>query len=446
MRRSLAIRSLVLGALLVAVFAVPLAVLVRSSARTSAIEQARADARALTPIISLAGDPRVSGAIVAVSEAARPRRVTVVFPDGSVLGQGAVVERDPIADPEALRRARAGTPTEVRAGGGLVVYEPVLRSNGSVAVIRVLIPEVLLTRGVHRAWLLLLLLSLGLVALSVFVADRLGRSLVRSVDRLRDTADRLARGDLHARSALDGPEEIRAVGVALDQLADRIGELIETERAAIADLSHRLRTPVTALRAELSALLDPAAPTLALAVDELTRTIDQIIRDAARPVRAGIGVRSDLASTVRSRAAFWKVLADDQRRALHVEVPDRPLDVAVEPSDLASVVDALFDNVFSHTEEGTAFSVSVRGAGRSATLLVDDDGAGFPPGFGPVRGESGRGSTGLGLDIVRRVAESASGTLTVTNRADGGARVRVVLPLLAGADEGRTDGAERIPG
>ena len=73
---------------------------------------------------------------------------------------------------------------------------------------------------------------------------------------------------------------------------------------------------------------------------------------------------------------------------------------------------------------------SIRSVGGRVQLIVDDEGAGFAEGFDPVRGASGRGSTGLGLDIVRRIALEANGSLLIRARADGGARVQVELPLV----------------
>ena len=434
MRRSLFIRSLLVSVVLVAVFVVPLAVLIGRRAEELAITQGRSDALALSPILSLAGDPRVTGAIVTVGQRALPREVSVVFPDGSVLGLGAVLDRDPIADPASLQRARSGEAFVHRMSSGTVVYQPVLRSNASIAVIRVLVPDSLLERGVHRAWAMLGLLGLGLIGLAVFLNDRLGRSVVRSVDRLADVANRLGSGDVDARAEPAGPPEVRAVGTALNRLADRIDELLGTERAALADLQHQLRTPVTALRAELATVDDrQGLIRIELGLEELTSTLDRIIRAAATPTRHGIGISTDLAAVVRMRTSFWRVLAEDEHRPFIVEVPGEPVPVAMVATDVTTIVDVLVDNVFSHTEEGIGLSVRVLGSGQHVALVVDDEGPGFPSGFDQRRGDSPAGSTGLGLDIARRLTESSGGRFTTVIRSNGGARVRIELPR-AGAD------------
>lgn len=434
MRRSLFIRSLLVSVVIVSVFIVPLAVLIARTADERAITQGRSDALALSPILSLAGDPRVTGAIVTVGQRARPREVSVVFPDGSVLGLGAVLDRDPIADPSSLQRARSGESFVHRSSGGKVIYQPVLRSNGSIAVIRVLVPDSLLERGVNRAWAILTLLGVGLIGLAVFLNDRLGRSVVRSVDRLADVANRLGSGDIGARAEPAGPPEVRAVGTALNRLADRIDELLGTERSALADLQHQLRTPVTALRAELATVDDrQGLLRIELGLEELTSTLDRIIREAATPTRHGIGISTDLAAVVRMRTSFWLVLAEDEHRPFVVEVPDESVPVAMVSTDVTTIVDVLVDNVFSHTAEGTGLSVRVLGSGLRVALLVEDDGPGFPHGFDPLRGDSPAGSTGLGLDIARRLTESSGGRFTMMTKSGGGARVRIELPR-AGTD------------
>ena len=414
-------------------FVVPLGLSIRSTARVRALTLARSDARALTPILSLAGDPRVTGQVDAVARRALPRLLSVVFPDGSVLGSGEVIEPDPLADPKAIARARSPETFVAHVDRGAVLYEPVLRSNATLAVIRVFVPRSQLQRGVYRSWLFLGSVGVSLVGLAALLADRIGRSVVRSVGDLAETATRLGSGDTTARVLPSGPREVRAVGVALNQLAGRIDELLGTERAAVADLSHRLRTPVTALRAEVSTVDDRAGlRRVEVGLDELTRTIDQIIRDAAQPVRRGIGVSSDLVEAVSHRTTFWGVLAEDQRRTMTIELAAEVVSVPIVASDLSVVIDALLDNVISHTPEASPFSVKVRAGHDRAYLIIDDDGPGFPEGFGPVRGNSGRGSTGLGLDIARRIVEDAGGSFVTVTRSAGGARVRVDLPRVRG--------------
>ena len=111
-----------------------------------------------------------------------------------------------------------------------------------------------------------------------------------------------------------------------------------------------------------------------------------------------------------------------------VEVAGGRMPVRVSREDLATCTDILLENVFAHTPEGTAFAVRVSARARGgAWLVVSDDGPGFAHPDPARRGLSSGGSTGLGLDIVQRVAEASGGTLTLGRSPAGGAAVTVGL-------------------
>ena len=156
-------------------------------------------------------------------------------------------------------------------------------------------------------------------------------------------------------------------------------------------------------------------------VDELVRAVDRLIDEARRPVREGVGSACDLAAVTRDRVRFWAVLAEEQGRAFTTDIVDGPCEVAATSGDLEAALDALLGNVLAHTPEGTDFRVSARSSARAAgaperlrrawLLVLDDDGPGFPAEGVIERGSSGAGSTGLGLDIVRRTAEHTGGSM-----------------------------------
>jgi signal transduction histidine kinase len=218
------------------------------------------------------------------------------------------------------------------------------------------------------------------------------------------------------------------VSNGLNRLAARIGELLAHERETLADLSHRLRTPLTALRIDAESLRDEAEMIQVIAdVDQLTRTLNEIIREARRPSAAGGRVACDAAEVVRERTAFWLALAEDQERYMGVEIDTDWLPVRVPAQDLAACVDILLENVFAHTPEGAAFGVRLTArASGGAWLTVADDGPGFA-GDHAARGTSGGGSTGLGLDIARRIAEASGGSLTIGRSPRGGAAITLAL-------------------
>ena len=315
---------------------------------------------------------------------------------------------------------------------------PVALEIGATAVVRVLVPNSTLQRGVAAAWAVEAALGLTLVASAVFVADRLARTIVRPVDALADAAGRLGEGDLSVRINPEGPPEVKQVAVAFNRLGDRVGELLEAERELVADLSHRLRTPLTVLRLDAEGLDNPEeARRLAEDVDELERAVTGVIRQARgrcrrtswppRPTpprwrRPGWPSGRRWPRTRSGPSSSSAVDADGHGPA------GGSTTVAVSADELEAAVDALLGNVFAHTPEGTAFRVEVRALSDGwISLAVEDAGPGLSPDF-VARGVSGAGGTGLGLDIARRTAEGVGGHFRIGRSAAGGARIAMEFP------------------
>ncbi|QFY07162.1 HAMP domain-containing protein [Nonomuraea phyllanthi] len=409
MRRWLALLVAATTSLVLIALLVPMALLIRAVAENGAMNRATAAAESVALSV---GSPDLALAVEQVS-----RRVTVFLPDGSTVGA-------PAPRTDAVRLAATGRSVTAATTGGREVLVS-MQSPGGTAVIRVFVPDAELTRGVREAWLALLVLGLALVVLGIVLADRLALRVTRPVDGLARVSHRLAGGDLTARAEPGGPPEVRSVALALNHLAGRIDELLVAERESVADLSHRLRTPLTGLRLDAESLRDPEeAARVQARVDALERAVSAVITEARR--RSAGRDSCDAAAVVGERVRFWSVLAEDQGREVSVSLPGAPLPVAVGAEELAACVDALLGNVFAHTPEGVSMSVRLAPRPHGAVLAVEDSGPGFDPAL-LERGTSGGGSTGLGLDIARRTAESAGGGLTVSTPEGGGARVEVVL-------------------
>ena len=186
---------------------------------------------------------------------------------------------------------------------------------------------------------------------------------------------------------------------------------------------------MAALRLNADSLPDAdSSDRLRADVDRLERMVDEVIREARRPLREDIPSSADLCSVSGERAAFWVVLAEDQDRALTLDIAPGPILVAADARDLGDALDALIGNVFSHTDEGVDFRVAVGvGSGPEAWLEVSDEGPGFSSSAVVERGLSVSGSTGLGLDIARRLAERSGGSIEIGTSASSGARVRLNL-------------------
>jgi signal transduction histidine kinase len=434
-RRRLALAAAAITTTIVLAFAIPLGLIIRTVANDRAIATAERAAQAIAPVLATGVDPVIISSVVANVSDPLTADVSVVRADGTVLG--APVEID---DSITLARIDFRSFSTLVPGGRRVLV-PVQRTDGSIDVISVFVPSDQLEKGVRTAWLLLAGLSVTLVAVAVAVADRLARTIVVPVGELAATAELLGQGELDARVSPAGPPEIIEVGHVLNRLAERIGELLAAERELVADLSHRLRTPITALRLDADSLRDETErEQVSTDVDELVRAVDRVIDEARRPGRQGMIVAADLAEVTRQRVRFWAVLAEDQGRAFDTGIVPGPCPVAVRRDELEAALDAALGNVLAHTPDGTAFRVMVgpaerrsgdgapnRGAGPAWLLVVEDDGPGFAEPGVLERGTSGAGSTGLGLDIVRRTAEHSGGRFVMARSSTGGARLEVTF-------------------
>ncbi|MGV9886109.1 sensor histidine kinase [Streptomyces sp. NPDC003395] len=433
MRWALVRVCLAVTTMVVVAFAVPLGLVVKELARDRAFSNAERQAAVVVPALSITTDREQLERVVASAGTDDGMAIHLPAGDGKpALGLGR--RRATAQDIEAVRRL--GRASTAQVPGGSVLLQPVALSLGTV-VVEVYVPEAEVSNGVGTAWAVLAGVGIALVVGSVAVADRLGVRMVRPARRLVEGAHDLGEGQLGARVPEEGPTELRLAAVAFNSMADQVVQLLANERELAADLSHRLRTPLTVLRLNAASLGDtPAAEQTRAAVAQLEREVDTIIRTAreAKPqtAAAGPGAGCDAAEVVRERMEFWSALAEDEGRKWRLAGVDRPVRIPVARADLAAALDALLGNVFRHTPEGTAFAVDVHNGEDAVIVLVSDAGPGIPdPQAAMARGQgSGSdGSTGLGLDIVRRLAESTGGDVRIGSSVLGGTEVRIWIQL-----------------
>jgi len=414
--------------MVVIAFLVPLVLTVRDLAFDQAAKAAQNEAERIAQGIALGAAGRKTEDVILGIPTNNDYPASIIL-IGSDTEQ---VFGEPVPEGEDLDAARGGASFRAAVEGGQVVYATVLLpSSKEEVIVRVFVSETTLTEGVARSTVTLILLGIAIIAIAVGVADRLGRSMVQPIRELSATASILGEGNLEARVTPAGPPEIMEVGLELNDLADRIVRLLRMEREAAADLSHRLRTPLTAVRLDAEALDEgPGAQRLLDDLDELERTVDFVIREARRPGRSDADRKCDLSEVAADRVTFWGPLAEEQRRELEYMSDGSATPVAIGSNDAIAMIDALVGNVFAHTDEGVGFTVAVASVDKQAILVVDDRGPGFDAQMA-ARGLSTGGSTGLGLDIVARTARAGGGIMTIGTNDTGGGRVTVAIPKTA---------------
>jgi signal transduction histidine kinase len=431
-RKTLALVSAAVTSMVAIAFLIPLAVIVRDVARDRALTSAQLAAAAIEPVLAVTTSRATLASAIASTQAGEAGELAVFLAgpqSADRLRGGTLVGGTQHATNADLHRAvTAGQSFIAPVPGGYLVLQPVALGASRLAVTEVYVPAAQVSQGVAASWAVMAAVAVALIGVSVLVADRLATRITGPARALAEAAGALGNGDLTARSTAAGPPELVAAGDAFNVMAERLTRLITAERVMAADLPHRLRTPLTALRMN-AAGLGPgrAADETRLAVSRLEQEIDLIIRAARRPALdepAGC----DAAEVLIDRMGFWSALAEDQGRPCHLTGADRPVRVPVPRSDLATAADALIGNVFQHTAEGTGFAVTLHCGDGVVLIFFADAGPGIgDPDSALLRGSSGAGSTGLGLDIARRVAESTGGGLKIDRSALGGAQVQLWL-------------------
>ena len=246
MRRSLIVTVAATVSMLLLAMLIPMAVLVRSYALEDRLAQAALEVQATETVVSGQDKGAVSVYLDQANDDPGGIVITVLYPDGTAVGPS------PGQDARAVEARAHGQARVDGTGDGAQILVPVPLGGSSTLpeltpVIRVEVHEPGLGSGVLRAWMVLAGLGLVLLVGALLLADRLGRSFVRPIGLLEAHAERLGDRTSSDQVALAGPPEIRELGAA--RTAGRPDRSPAREGAARrSDLSHRFRTPITALR------------------------------------------------------------------------------------------------------------------------------------------------------------------------------------------------------
>jgi len=409
MRRRLAWVFMALAVMLTVGFLVPLAISVRSQAEVRGIASAQSNARGVaTSLAAVAGS---TGSVPGVSEAEfilatfGEENIIIVLTDGRSVGSMPM-------DIASLPIVSAGSVVADVDGGAVALVPVAFVGNETPIVVAAFVSDTELREGVSTSWLIIAALGLVVIVGTVPLADRFAATLVRPVKDLSDAAHQWARGDLAARVKPEGPPEILESGRAFNLLAERVTDLITVERERVADLSHRLRTPLAALRLQAESIQDSDQRSSLIAdISNLEGEVTALIEDVRRNEGEHASI-ADLASVVSRRMGFWQVVAAAQDRSLTLESSkNEEILVSSPDAEILTALDNLVQNVLTHTPAGTSFSVEV--LADPPSLVVCDEGSGLASPDVFDRGSSTGESSGLGLDIVRRIAEASGGDVRI---------------------------------
>ena len=331
--------------------------------------------------------------------------------------------------PEIISALRGNVATGTRYSKTLqqnLLYVAVPASSGAkvTGAVRITYPTSSVDSRILRYRLMLLAIGGIVLVAATLVGLRFASWVSAPLARLETVAAEAGAGDLSTRAAEEGPPEVRSLAAAFNHMIGELEQLVRSQEEFVADASHQLRTPLTALRLRLENLggdvNDSARPDLERALEEVER-LSRLVDGLLALARAEVSPleRVNLASLVDERIEAWSTLAAEQGVKLEASVTGM---ASVGADRLGQALENLISNALAVSPQGGTVLVS----GSRGELHVIDQG----PGLSEEErerafdrfwrgGKSGTGS-GLGLAIVKRLIEIDGGTVELRAAPEGG--------------------------
>ncbi|RLE20111.1 MAG: two-component sensor histidine kinase [Actinobacteria bacterium] len=373
-------------------------------------------------------------------------RVVVVDVDGiSVVDTAREIDRDFSTRPEidvALTGERStGTRRSDTLDTDLLFVAVPVASGGTVhGALRITLGTEEVTERIWKFWLGLIGIAVVILTVMAGVGWIIARSITRPIRRLEATATRFSGGDLTPTDPdANAPHELVALEVAMNDMASRLDELIERQRAFVADASHQLRTPLTALRLRLENLQfdNPTdAQELDDAIDETTRLaalVDDLLR-LARTENSLPPVDVNLTELIRDRVDVWTATAEQNQISLELVASGNDVHASVTPGGIEQVLDNLLDNAFRAAPEGSSVVVTITDGTTDQTIAIADGGPGLSDDDKDQalnrfwRSDDSIPGTGLGLAIVDTILQASGGSIELSDNTPTGLVATITLP------------------
>ncbi|MER6425095.1 HAMP domain-containing sensor histidine kinase [Streptomyces sp. NPDC001137] len=344
---------------------------------------------------------------------------------------------------EALLSRRSHDPKQVWPWQRhrLVVASPVIRDGDVVAVVVTDSPTGALRSRVLHGWLVIGVGEIAAMLLAVGAALRLTGWVLRPVRVLDATTHAIASGRLKSRvAAAGGPPELRRLARSFNEMADNVEDVLEQQRAFVADASHQLRNPLAALllRIELLALELPEDNEEIASVRTEGKRLAEVLDDLldlalAEHTEADLRI-TDIGALTAERVAAWTPTAEAKGVRLVGNCP--PTTAWADPVTLSSALDAVIDNAVKFTPEDECVEVTVAADGDTSTVVVTDNGPGLTDEelarvgdrfWRSSRHQNIKGS-GLGLSISRTLLAAGGGSISYGRHEPHGLTVTVSVP------------------
>ena len=286
-------------------------------------------------------------------------------------------------------------------------------------------------RGVRHP-LINLALFLGSVTLGVgFGAYPFVRRLTRRLERLQKGVERIGSGDLAARVEVEGRDEVAGLAASFNEAAEKIEKLLGAHRLLLANASHELRTPLSRIRLGVEMLKNGGDPARRAVLQQDIAELDSLIDEILLMSRLDAGSHADLSQKVDLVALVAEECARYEDCTLSGRAPEIPGD----PRLLRRLVRNLLENAHNHA--APPVEAEIEYSAEAVALTVSDGGDGISEAdrekvFQPFYRASGKQHVkgyGLGLPLVRQIAEAHGGSVAILPRVEGRSSIRVILPV-----------------
>ncbi len=453
MTRRLLLSYLSLMALVLLLFAVPLGLVYARSEQAALATTARRNATDLAVAVGESLQNPTANDLNALTSTYRRQTGTEVSVYGS---RGEVLIGFDPAEPPGLepdatalvgRALRGETPTARRTDDSRrqLVAAAVVRRNGqSLGAVAVAVSAASTDRRLVRTWALLAGSAAALLGFAALIGYLLARSISAPLVSLQQTAKSFGRGQLDARAPGGGPPEIAALADEFNAMADRIRDLLESQRRFVADASHQLRAPLTALRLRLENLAEGATPQNAAdfaAAEAESHRLAWLVNGLLALARADDHRRSrepiDVVAIVQDRREAWAPLAEERGVSLVVDAHQPPVAPRAVPGCLEQILDNLLSNALEASPPESEIVMAVvlppDEAGGGVVVHVRDHGPGMTDAereraFDRFwQGRDRVGGTGLGLAIAQQLAQASGGRVELLPADGGGLDAAVTL-------------------
>ncbi|MER5432129.1 HAMP domain-containing sensor histidine kinase [Streptomyces sp. NPDC002588] len=352
----------------------------------------------------------------------------------------------PTADTALTRAVRGNEPTtdwgsDLIWGRQLTVTVP---ARGEAAV-RIVYSTSDMTRRLWQIWGFRAGLAVLVLAAAAAIGAFAARRITAPLRALNSMASRFSDGDLTARTPETGPEETRTLARTLNQAGERLDTLIASQRIFVADASHQLRTPLTALRLSLDNIADGVddefvredVEQATAEVVRMSRLVNGLLVLARAEAKVTAAEPLSLTDIVTERLSVWRPAADERGVTIALRgsgVGDRP-SVLASPGHLEQVLDNVLSNALEVSPDGGTITVRTEAGAGDVVLSVADEGPGMSDAeksrafdrFWRGQGLTGRSGSGLGLAVVRQLVTDDGGTVALTDAPGGGLTVRISL-------------------